>query len=298
MAASARSKAPGQRPVILVSSYYFPTPTNPTRWFHTAAPMAYCDSVRLAGGCPLVAPPLDDDAEVREALARADALLLVGGPDVDPRSYGQEPHPKLQPLHPRRNDSDLRLARAAAKAGKPTLGICGGMQALNVALGGTLHQHIPDVPGLCGTDNHLLIIPDDNLHQVRVDPASRLARAMGLAQVGGGRLEVGGTSVGIASGRPQPPTSNPQPTIEVNSAHHQAVDRLGQGLRAVAWSSSDMIEAIEGPANGPFLVATQWHPERLAVTPTGEDRGGRPTAGRADQLGVFRALVEAASKAR
>jgi hypothetical protein len=84
----------------------------------------------------------------------------------------------------------------------------------------------------------------------------------------------------------------------VNSAHHQAVDRLGKGLRAVAWSGTGLVEAVEGPADGPFLVATQWHPERLAITPTGEDRGGRPTAGRPDQLGIFKALVEAARSGR
>lgn len=284
-------------PTVLVSSYYYPAPTNPL-WFTTAVPMCYCDSVRLAGGFPLMAPPLDDDEEVREALARADAVLIVGGPDLDPESYGQKPHPKIQPLHYRRNASDLRLARAAAESGKPTLGICGGMQALNVALGGTLHQHIPDVPGLSGSDDHSLVRPHDNRHQVRLDPASRLARAMGITAVEGGRLKVEGSRGKISSVSPQPSTLNPQPVVEVNSAHHQAIDRLAEGLRAVAWSQTGLIEAVEGPTDGPFLVATQWHPERLAVTPTGEDGGGRPTVGRADQLGIFRALVEAWRRAR
>jgi putative glutamine amidotransferase len=290
--------AASKLPTVLVSSYYIPMPTNPTRWFMTGTPMAYCDSVRLAGGFPLVAPPLDDDEEVREALSRADAVLLVGGPDLDPRSYGQPPHPKLLLLHPRRDASDLRLARAAAESGKPTLGICGGMQALNVALGGTLHQHIPDVPGLCGADDHLLVVPDDNRHQVRIDPASRLALAMGLTAVEGGGWKVEGVGDKTSTLNPPPSTLSPQPVVEVNSAHHQAVDRLGKGLRAVAWSASGLVEAVEGPADGPFLVATQWHPERLAMTPTGEDRGGRPTVGRADQLGIFRALVGAGRRAR
>lgn len=101
------------------------------------------------------------------------------------------------------------------------------------------------------------------------------------------------TAVGPTSTLHPPPS-----TVSVNSAHHQAIDRLAAGLRAVAWSEAGLIEAVEGPADGPFLVATQWHPERLAMTPTGEDRGGRPTAGRADQLGIFRALVEAARESK
>jgi gamma-glutamyl-gamma-aminobutyrate hydrolase PuuD len=253
---------------VLLSSYYYPAPTNPTRWFHAAVPMAYADAVRLAGGVPLVAPPLDDDRDVREALARADAIVLVGGPDLAPRSYGQEPHPALQLLHPRRDASDLRLARAAARSGKPVLGICGGMQALNVALGGTLHQHVPDRPELSGADDHTWKVPEGNRHLVRLDPESRLARLMGC---GAG-------------------------PVEVNSSHHQAVDRLGRSLRAVAWSASGLVEALEGPAAGRFLVATQWHPECLAIAPQGADRGDRPSAGRADQLAIFKGLVKAASR--
>jgi gamma-glutamyl-gamma-aminobutyrate hydrolase PuuD len=262
------SKRARSRPTVLLSSYYYPAPTNPTRWFHAAVPMAYADSVRLAGGVPLVAPPLDDDADVAEALARADAIILVGGPDLDPQSYGQPPHPALLPLHPRRNDSDLRLTRAALASGKPVLGICGGLQAINVARGGTLHQHLPDRPELVGADDHTWKVPEGNMHPVRLDPASRLARLMGC---GAG-------------------------PVEVNSSHHQAVDRLGERLRAVAWSASGLVEALEGPADRPFLVATQWHPECLGVTPQGADRGDRPTAGRADQLAIFRGLVEAAGR--
>ena len=254
-------------PTVLLSSYYYAAPTNPTRWFHTAVPMPYADAVRLAGGVPLVAPPLDDAAEVRSALARADAVILVGGPDLDPKSYGQEPHPALQPLHPRRNDSDLRLAGAALRSGKPVLGVCGGMQAINVALGGTLIQHLPDRPELVGAEDHTWAPPDHHVHKVRLAPTSRLAEILGTG-----------------------------PELEVNSSHHQAVDRLGEGLTAVAWSAGGVIEALEGPREGAFLIATQWHPECLAVAPPGADWGARPVAGRADQLAIFQALVAAARR--
>ena len=251
-------------PTVLVSSYYYPAPNNPARWYHAAAPMPYLDSIRLAGGLPLVAPPFDDDDEAREALARCDAVALVGGPDLHPRNYGQEPHPALQPLHPRRDQSDLRLARLAVVAGKPLLGVCGGLQALNVALGGTLHQHLPDRPDLVGADEHSFAPPDSHVHLVRLDPASRLGRIMGAGP------------------------------LEVNSSHHQAVDRIGRGLHAVAWSLTGLVEALEGPPDGPFLVATQWHPECLAIAPPAADRGARPAAGRSDQLANFQALVDAA----
>ncbi len=252
-------------PAVLVSSYYYPSPTNPkTSWFHTAAPMAYADSVRLAGGVPLIAPPLDDDGQVAAVLSRCDAILLVGGPDMNPAAYGQKPHPKLKMLHPRRNASDLRLARGAFESRKPLLGICGGLQAVNVALGGSLHQHIPDMPELSGPREHTAQDSFDSRHRIRLEPDSRLAQIMGST------------------------------ALEVNSAHHQAVDRVGEGLRAVAWSEKGVIEALEGTDAGRFLVLTQWHPERLAVSPDESSVGARPTAGRADQLAIFEAFVRAA----
>jgi gamma-glutamyl-gamma-aminobutyrate hydrolase PuuD len=253
-------------PTVLVSSYYYPSPTRPeVNWFHTAAPMAYVDSLRLAGGVPLVAPPLDDDSQVADALGRCDAVLFVGGPDLNPVAYGQEPHPKIKLLHPRRDASDLRLARGAWECGKPLLGVCGGMQAVNVARGGSLHQHIPEMPELSAPTEHSAPDNSDRVHRIRLDPECRLARITGAAE------------------------------LEVNSAHHQAVDRAGEGLRAVAWSEKGVIEALEGTEDPDrFLVLVQWHPERLAVSPDESSAAGRPTAGREDQLAIFRALVDAA----
>ncbi len=252
-----------REPTVLVSSSFIPSPGDPEGNYLATVAMSYADSVRLAGGVPLVAPPLDDDAQVRQVLERCEAVLMVGGPDLLPASYGQEPHPEAKPMHPRRNASDLLLARATVDSGKPLLGICGGHQAVNVALGGSLHQHIPDMPELVGTDNHVSQIPNDNCHMIRIQPGSRLERILGATE------------------------------LEVNSAHHQAVDCLGEGLRAVAWSLTGVIEGIEGTDPDRFLILTQWHPERLAVDPPDGDWGPRPGPGRADQLAIFKALVAA-----
>lgn len=252
-------------PTVLVSSYYYPSPSRPkNNWYHAAAPMAYIDSVRLAGGVPLVAPPLDDDGEVENALDRCDAVLIVGGPDLDPAVYGQEKHPKTKLLHRRRNDSDLRLARGALDSAKPILGVCGGLQVVNVVRGGTLHQHVPDRPELSSPKEHTAQDTFDSYHQIRLEPGCRLAKIMGATE------------------------------LEVNSAHHQAVDKVGEGLKATAWSEKGVIEALEGDDPGRFLVLTQWHPERLAVSLPESEAGARPGPGRPDQLAIFEALVAAA----
>ncbi len=253
-------------PTVLLSSYYYPSPTKPdSSWFHAAVPMAYADSVRLAGGIPFIAPPLDDEAEVASALARCDAVLLIGGPDLPASAYGQEPHPKLKLLHRRRSDSDLRLARAALEGSKPVLGICGGLQAANVARGGDLFQHLPDLPELSSPQEHTAQDTYDSHHMIRLEPGCQLAKIMGATE------------------------------LEVNSAHHQAVDKVGEGLRAVAWSRKGVIEALEGTEDaGRFLVMVQWHPERLAVSHEEGTTGDKPSPGRADQLAIFRAFVDAA----
>ena len=258
----------GRRPTVLVSSYYYPAPVNPERWFHAAAPMAYLDALRLAGGVPLVAPPLDDDDQAAEALARAGAVLLVGGPDLDPVAWGEPVHPRTVLLHPRRNRSDLLLARAAWDSQKPLLGICGGMQAVNVALGGSLHQHLPEAfPDLAAAESSMGI-PDDHFHTVRIEPGTRLAGILGAGE------------------------------IEVNSAHHQAVDRVGRSLCVAARSAGGIVEALEPEDQGRFALLLQWHPERLAIAPPLPDRGEPPAVGRRDQLAIFEAFVREAGKRR
>jgi putative glutamine amidotransferase len=187
-----------------------------------------------------VLPPLGDAGALLE---RLDGICLSGGPDLDPDAYGAaERHAELGPTEPDLDAFELALARAADERGIPLLGICRGAQALNVARGGSLHQHVPahrqTEPATAAT------------HSVHVETGSRLAQLVGT--------------------RP----------LRVNSFHHQAVDALGHGLRAVAHAADGTIEAIEAP--GPrLLLGVQWHAEGLMGEP------------RHDAL--FEALVAAAS---
>jgi putative glutamine amidotransferase len=189
----------------------------------------YVDAVVRAGGVPFVLPALDA-ADADLALLALDGLLLSGGGDVDPARYGAAPVPEVYGVDPGRDAFETALVLAAARAGLPVLGICRGAQVLNVALGGSLHQHVPAVTG----QNHSVKDrPYEPVHAVRVTPGSLLAGV------------VGGTD------------------IAVNSLHHQAVDRVGAGLRAVAWAEDGCVEAIESDGLGRFL-GVQWHPELLA----------------------------------
>jgi putative glutamine amidotransferase len=185
--------------------------------------MTYLRAIEAAGGLPVVLPPLGDAVAY---LDRLDGVCLSGGPDLDPEAYGAaERHAELGPTEPDLDAFELALARAADACGMPMLGICRGAQALNVARGGTLRQHIP---------GHRQAEPATaTTHTVHVEPGTRLARLVGT--------------------RP----------LRVNSFHHQAVDDLGAGLAAVAYSADGTIEAVEAP--GPRLVlGVQWHAEGLA----------------------------------
>jgi putative glutamine amidotransferase len=184
--------------------------------------MTYLRAIEAAGGMPVVLPPLGDASAL---LDRLDGICLSGGPDLDPDAYGAvQRHSELGPTEPDLDAFELALARAADERGLPILGICRGAQALNVARGGTLHQHLP---------GHRQTEPATaTTHSVRVETGSRLATLVGT--------------------RP----------LRVNSFHHQAVERLGGGLRAVAWAGDGTIEAVEAPG-APFLLGVQWHAEGL-----------------------------------
>lgn len=208
--------------------------------------MSYVRALDMAGAVPLIVPPTTDRDVLPRVLDGLDGLVLTGGLDLPPEWYGQEPHPKTQLAHPLRLEGSRRLTEAALARGMPILGICMGCQLLSVALGGDLIQ---DVPSLVGTA--VRHAPYESFHLARVEPGSRLAAILGRKE------------------------------IEVNSSHHQAVGRPGQGLRAVAWAPDDIIEALEGEGDR-FLLAIQWHPERLADRP--------------EHLALFRALLEAARK--
>jgi putative glutamine amidotransferase len=188
--------------------------------------MTYLKAIEAAGGMPVVLPPLGD---AEALLDRLDGICLSGGPDLDPKAYGAlVRHAELGPTEPDLDAFELALARAADARGMPILGVCRGAQALNVARGGTLHQHLP---------GHRQTEPATaTTHTVHVDEGTRLAALVGT--------------------RP----------LRVNSFHHQAVEKLGRGLRAVAHAADGTIEGIEAPGAG-FVLGVQWHAEGLVHQP-------------------------------
>ncbi len=214
-----------------------------------ALAMAYLQAVARAGGVPVVLPPVDADL-APDLVARLDGICLSGGPDLDPAAYGAARHAQLGPTAAGLDAFELAVVREARAAELPILGICRGMQLLDVASGGTLHQHVPDVVD-AGVAHRQLEPGTRATHPVDVAAGSRLADALG------------------ADGE-----------LWVNSFHHQAVDRLGDGLVPVAWSPDGLVEAVEAE-EGPFLLAVQWHAETLVERP--------------EELALFRALVGAAS---
>ena len=200
--------------------------------------MKYLRAIEAAGGLPVVMPPLELDT-VAPLLANLDGVCLSGGPDLHPKAYGEGPHAELGPTEPRLDSFELAAARHADAHALPVLAICRGAQALNVARGGSLHQHLADVTD--GVLQHRQREPADRTaHPVDVEPASLLARALG----GGGDARA----------------------LEVNSFHHQAAKRLGRNLRAVAWSPDGVIEGVEA-TDRDFVVGVQWHAEGIADRP-------------------------------
>ena len=190
----------------------------------------YPEAIERAGGIPVIVPLLRPDA-IDALLDRVDGVCLPGGPDLQPSTYGEEPHPRLGPTEPRVDAVELQLVRAADRRSLPILGICRGMQALNVARGGTLHQHLPDVVG--GDLEHRQ--PEHGsitTHHVDTAPHSRLRSILG------------------------------GPKLNVNSFHHQAIKALGQDLAATAWAPDGTIEAVEGPGER-LVLGVQWHAEGL-----------------------------------
>lgn len=188
----------------------------------------YVRSVEQAGAVPVVLPPVR--AEDAAALVdRLDGLLLSGGVDVDPALFDQAPHPKLGQVDRRRDDFELALTREALRRDRPILAICRGHQVLNVATGGTLIQDIPSI--VTGAVEHDARGPRwRRVHRVDLSAPSRLREILG------------------------------QDAMSVNSFHHQAVDRVGEGLVVSARSEDGVVEGLEAPARR-FVLAVQWHPE-------------------------------------
>ncbi|MDQ1427731.1 MAG: putative glutamine amidotransferase [Acidimicrobiaceae bacterium] len=192
--------------------------------------LVYCDAVKQVGALAFVLP-VGDGADAAEMLSSLDGLLLTGGGDVAAWYFGQEDGPEACGVDPARDAWELALLAAAGATGVPVLGICRGAQLLNVAAGGTLIPHLPAVTPVA----HRVTERDrEAVHTVEIEPASLLARVLGI------RAPIG-----------------------VNSLHHQAVGQVAQGFRPVAWSPDGMIEAIES-CERPQL-GVQWHPELLTA---------------------------------
>ena len=206
-------------------------------------PGIYLEGVTLAGGIATLLPPQPVDAEIAgQVLDGIDGLIITGGRDVDPASYGHDPHPTTDEPDCNRDVWEFALITAALRRHLPVLGICRGAQVLNVALGGTLHQHLPDV---LGHTRHQQGDAVFSTSTVRTIEGSKLAGLIGE-------------------------------TSDAQCYHHQAIDRLGDGLVVCARDTDGVVEAVEMPGHD-FVLAVQWHPEETL-----------------DDLRLFAGLVEAA----
>lgn len=201
--------------------------------------LTYLRALEAAGAVPMVVPPLPQEA-IGPLLDRLDGICLSGGPDLDPDTYGARPHPELGPTEPDLDRFELAMARGADAREMPILTICRGTQALNVARGGSLIQHLPEVSPEFA---HRQSAPgNETSHTIDIEPGSRLAAALGDEEV-------------------MVPDE-----LDVNSFHHQAIDRLGAGLKVTARAPDGTIEAVEDPTR-PFLIGVQWHAETLVHRP-------------------------------
>jgi putative glutamine amidotransferase len=244
------------RPLIGVSTSEMRADKNVTplsesepRRLELALGMQYPRAIDLAGGVPVVLPPLEpEDAE--DMLGHLSGVCISGGPDLHPSTYGAEPNPHLGPTEPEVDRFELALLHYADEHDLPVLAICRGAQALNISRGGTLVQHLPDV--IEGDIDHRQTKSGDQpTHAVELLHGSLLARTLGLDRA------------------------------EVNSFHHQAIDRLGVGVRAVAWSPDGVIEGIEA-VDREFALGVQWHAEGIV---------GRP-----EQIALFSSFIAAARR--
>lgn len=232
------------KPIIGIDSDIYIVPGERERVFMY---MNYIEAIRRAGAVPVIVPPQPENAPY--VVAELDGLLLAGGFDCDPSVYGEDPHPSCETMDPRRQENGLSLAKAARACGIPTLGVCLGMQVMNVAAGGSLVQ---DIDSHFDTDIQHASEPEDRgRHDVHVEQGTHLAKIIGDGE------------------------------HNVNSSHHQAVGRVGEGFRVTAHAPDGIVEAIEDPKH-PFYVGVQWHPE---------DMTGEPSAG-----SIFGAFIEAARK--
>lgn len=215
------------RPVVGLSTYLQQAQTGVWDVRASFLPAVYVDGVTAAGGIAMLLPPQPVDGAIAErVLDGLDGLVITGGRDVDPATYGQAPHPTTDAPARDRDAWEFALVRGALARGMPLLGICRGAQVLNVALGGTLHQHLPDV---VGHHQHQLGNAVFSTSAITTVPGTRLAALVGES-------------------------------TDAQCYHHQAIAELGQGLIASAWDVDGVVEGVETTGDG-FVVAVQWHPE-------------------------------------
>jgi putative glutamine amidotransferase len=224
------------KPLIGITTY-----VEPAAWGHwhveaALIPYDYVRAVERAGGRAVLVPP--DADGITEVLDALDGLIFSGGNDLEPDVYGADRHDATRGTNPERDRGELALLEAALARDLPVLAICRGFEVLNVARGGDLVQHLPD---LVGHEEHREVPGEYSEHAVRVDPSSRIGKVRS----------------------------------PVMSHHHQALGRVGEGLREIAWAEDGTVEGIEDPEK-PFVVGVLWHPE------AGEDQR------------LFEQLVEAA----
>jgi putative glutamine amidotransferase len=215
------------RPVLGLTTYLQQAQTGVWDVKASFLPAIYVEGVTLAGGIATLLPPQPVDVDIADrVLDGLDGLVITGGRDVDPATYGQAPHPSTDPPARERDAWELALVERAIARGLPLLGICRGAQVLNVALGGTLHQHLPDV---VGHNWHQAGNAVFNTSAIQTVPGTRLAALIGES-------------------------------TDAQCYHHQAIAELGKGLIATAWDPDGVVEAVELPGEQ-FVLAVQWHPE-------------------------------------
>lgn len=215
------------QPLIGISAHQILVREGDTEAFHHAVNSAYIKAVRKAGGVPVLLPVIDADTDVVMLLDRVDGLVMTGGGDVDPSSYGAARDPRTDRVDAARDAHDIAFVRAAVERDVPTLAICRGSQVLNVAMGGTLVQHV---------DEHFDVVHyNEIVHDVDIEPGSTLAQWTKSARIG------------------------------VNSLHHQAVATAGSDTKVAAYATDGTIEAVE--VAGKPVIGVQWHPELIRHRP-------------------------------
>lgn len=219
-------------PIIGISgnSMYYDSRVYPEPFKVDHAPRSLSKAVSEAGGIPLIIP-VNDPHLIRKYAGIVDGLILAGGQDVSPHLYGQDPRKKIQATFPKRDVSEVALTEAVLEMGKPILGICRGLQLLNVIFGGTLYQDLSENDEVFV--KHIQETPTNHpIHQVKVDATSYMGSFI-------------------------------DDELAVNSLHHQVIHKLGDGLKAVAVASDGVIEAVESMDEHKNVLAVQWHPESL-----------------------------------